>query len=49
LRAAFDALTPGRRRSHILYIADAKKAETRAARVDRCLPSITAGQGYNER
>lgn len=49
LRAAFDALTPGRRRSHMLYIADAKKAETRAARVERCLPWIIAGKGYNER
>jgi len=49
LRAAFAALTPGRRRSHILHIGGAKQAETRARRVDRCAPEILAGRGFNER
>lgn len=49
LRAAFEALTPGRQRSHILYVAGAKQSATRNARVDRCLPKILAGRGFNER
>ena len=49
LRRAFEALTPGRRRSHILHISGAKQSETRARRVDRCAPEILAGRGFNER
>jgi uncharacterized protein YdeI (YjbR/CyaY-like superfamily) len=49
LRAAYDALTPGRRRSHLLHIGSAKQAETRARRVERCVPDIKAGRGFNER
>lgn len=49
LRRAFDALTPGRQRSHILHIGGAKQSETRARRVDRCAPEILAGRGFNER
>jgi uncharacterized protein YdeI (YjbR/CyaY-like superfamily) len=49
LRAAFEALTPGRRRSHILHIAGAKQAATREQRVTRCAPVILAGRGHNER
>ncbi len=49
LRKAFDALTPGRRRSHILHISGAKQSETRERRVDRCAPVILAGRGFNER
>jgi uncharacterized protein YdeI (YjbR/CyaY-like superfamily) len=49
LRAAFEALTPGRRRSHILHIGGAKQRETRARRVERCAQEILAGRGFNER
>jgi uncharacterized protein YdeI (YjbR/CyaY-like superfamily) len=49
LRAAFDALTPGRRREYNLYISDAKKTETREARIDRCIPKILAGKGFRDR
>jgi uncharacterized protein YdeI (YjbR/CyaY-like superfamily) len=49
LRRAFDALTPGRRRSHILYVSGAKQSETRQRRVERCAPEISAGRGFNER
>ncbi len=49
LRRAFDALTPGRRRSHILHVAGAKQPETRARRVDKCAEAILAGRGFNER
>lgn len=49
LREAFDALTPGRRRSHVIYVSGAKQPATRAARVERCAPKILAGQGFQER
>ena len=49
LRAAFDALTPGRRRSHILHVAGAKQRETQDRRAARCAPEILAGRGFQER
>jgi uncharacterized protein YdeI (YjbR/CyaY-like superfamily) len=49
LHEAFVALTPGRRRSHVLHIAGAKQTETRARRVERCATDILAGRGFNER
>lgn len=49
LAAAFAALTPGRRRSHILHVGGAKQAETRVRRVEGCVPVILAGKGFNER
>lgn len=49
LRAAFGALSPGRRKSHIFYVASAKQAKTRLARVEKCVPMILSGLGWNER
>lgn len=49
LRDAFDALTPGRKRSFVLYVSGAKQAKTRADRAERCAPKIFAGKGFNER
>ena len=48
LRAAFEALTPGRRREYDLHIASAKKTETREARIDKCAPKILAGKGFRD-
>lgn len=49
LRSAFEALTPGRRRSHILHVAGAKQAATQARRAAACVPEILAGRGQHER
>lgn len=49
LRKAFEALTPGRRRSHVLHVSGAKQSTTREARVAKCVPVILAGRGFNER
>lgn len=49
LRQAFDALTPGRQRSHVIHISGAKQSETRERRVDRCATDILAGRGFNDR
>jgi len=49
LRAAFAALTPGRRKSYILHVGGAKQSKTRTARAERCVPMILSGRGFNER
>jgi uncharacterized protein YdeI (YjbR/CyaY-like superfamily) len=49
VKAAFEALTPGRRKSYILHVSGAKQSKTRAARAEKCVPMILAGRGFNER
>lgn len=49
LAAAFEALTPGRKRSYALHVGGAKQAATRARRAEACIPAILAGRGFNER
>ena len=49
LKAAFEALTPGRRKSHIFHVSGAKQAKTRTARAEKCVPMILSGRGFNER
>jgi uncharacterized protein YdeI (YjbR/CyaY-like superfamily) len=49
LRRAFDALTPGRQRSHALHVGGAKLRPTRDARAARCAEDIRKGRGFNER
>jgi uncharacterized protein YdeI (YjbR/CyaY-like superfamily) len=48
LKAAFEALTPGRRKSYAFHISSAKQAKTREARAERCVPMILSGRGFNE-
>ena len=48
LKAAFEALTPGRRKSYIFHISSAKQAATRATRAEKCAPMILSGRGFNE-
>jgi uncharacterized protein YdeI (YjbR/CyaY-like superfamily) len=48
LRAAFEALTPGRRKSYIFHVSGAKQVKTRVARAERCVPMILSGRGFNE-
>jgi len=49
LKAAFDALTPGRQRGYILYFSAAKQSKTRESRVEKCMPQILNGKGLNDR
>ncbi|TWI33309.1 YdeI/OmpD-associated family protein [Paracoccus sulfuroxidans] len=49
LATAFDALTPGRRRSWVLHISQAKQSQTRHDRIDRARPKIMASKGMNDR
>ncbi len=48
LKAAFEALTPGRQRGYILYFSQAKQSKTRAARVEKCMQRILNGKGLND-
>lgn len=48
-KRAFEALTPGRQRGYLFHFTGAKKAETRAARIDKAAPAIFAGRGFLER
>jgi uncharacterized protein YdeI (YjbR/CyaY-like superfamily) len=48
VRAAFEALTPGRRKSYIFHVSGSKGVKTRAARAERCVPMILSGRGFNE-
>lgn len=49
LKAAFKALTPGRQRGYLLYFSQAKQSKTRIARIEKSIPDIFEGKGYNER
>ncbi len=49
LKAAFEALTPGRQRGYLLHFTAAKQPKTREARIDRCVPRILEGFGLNDR
>ncbi|QHV97518.1 YdeI/OmpD-associated family protein [Spirosoma endbachense] len=48
LKTAFDALTPGRQRAYLLYFSQAKQAQTRESRVEKCMPQILNGKGLND-
>lgn len=48
LLGAWEALTPGRRRSHTLHVSGAKQAATRVRRAAAVAPLILAGRGFNE-
>jgi uncharacterized protein YdeI (YjbR/CyaY-like superfamily) len=47
-RRAFEGLTPGRQREYNLHFSDAKKSETRAARVEKYYDKIMSGRGMRD-
>ena len=49
LKAAFEALTPGRQRAYILYFSQPKQTKTRESRIERCMRQILIGKGLNDR
>ena len=48
-KKAFEALTPGRQRGYLLHIGQPKQAKTRISRIEKSIPKILDGKGYNER
>jgi len=49
LAEAFQALTPGRRKSYVINLNGAKQTETRVKRIDKFRDKIIAGKGATER
>ncbi|MEQ8583302.1 MAG: YdeI/OmpD-associated family protein [Marinoscillum sp.] len=49
LKAAFEALTPGRKRGYILHFSAPKQSKTRVSRIEKCIPQILDGRGLNDR
>jgi uncharacterized protein YdeI (YjbR/CyaY-like superfamily) len=48
LKAAFDALTPGRQRAYIYYFTQPKQTKTRESRVEKSVARILKGKGLND-
>jgi len=48
LAEAFHALTPGRQRSYVIVLGQAKASATRVARIEKLRGKILAGKGANE-
>jgi uncharacterized protein YdeI (YjbR/CyaY-like superfamily) len=49
LKAAFEALTPGRQRGYTLYFSKPKQSRTRVSRIEKCAPRILDGKGLHDR
>src|SRR5580700_129953 len=48
-KRAFEALTPGRQRGYLYHFAAAKQSATRVARIEKAMPAILEGRGFQER
>lgn len=48
LKAAFEALTPGRQRAYLFYFSQAKQSKTRMSRVEKYLPKILERKGLED-
>ncbi|MDO3627193.1 YdeI family protein [Mucilaginibacter sp. BT774] len=48
LRAAFEALTPGRQRNYLFHFSKPKLIKTREERVEKAIPLILSGKGLDD-
>ena len=48
LKAAFEALTPGRQLGYLLYFSAAKQSKTRESRIEKCMDLIFDGKGLSD-
>jgi uncharacterized protein YdeI (YjbR/CyaY-like superfamily) len=48
LKAAFEALTPGRQRAYLMHFSAPKQSKTREARIEKYMPQILSGKGLND-
>lgn len=48
-KRAFEALTPGRQRGYLYHFTGAKQSATRSARIEKAMPAIFDGRGFQER
>jgi len=49
LKTAFEKFIPGRQREFVDYINEAKTEETKLRRLQKTIPMILAGIGYNDK
>ena len=49
LKAAFEALTPGRQRGYIIYFSQPKQSRTRVSRIEKYIPQILDGVGLHDK
>ena len=49
LKAAFEALTPGRQRGWALYFSEPKQSQTREARIIKSMQKILNGEGLHDK
>ena len=48
LKAAFNALTPGRQRAYIYYFSQPRQSKTRQSRIEKSVQRILKGKGLND-
>src|SRR5690606_20164709 len=48
LKAAFEALTPGRQRAYLYHFREPKQSKTRTSRVEKYVDQILSGKGLND-
>lgn len=48
LKTAFEALTPGRQKAYLLHFSGATQSKTRIARIEKYIPRILNGIGFND-
>lgn len=49
LKPAFEKLSPGRQRGYLLHFSQPKQSKTRLSRIDKSIPKIFEGKGWNDR
>lgn len=49
LKAAFEALTPGRQRAYLLHFSSPKQSKTRESRIEKYMGHILNGKGMNDK
>jgi uncharacterized protein YdeI (YjbR/CyaY-like superfamily) len=49
LKAAFEALTPGRQRNYLFHFSKPKLAKTREERIEKAIPLILSGKGLDDK
>ena len=48
LKAAFEALTPGRQRNYLFHFSKPKLSKTREERIEKAIPLILSGKGLDD-
>jgi uncharacterized protein YdeI (YjbR/CyaY-like superfamily) len=48
LKTAFDSLTPGRQKAYLFYFSGPKQSKTRESRVEKYVPKILDGMGFDD-